>query len=180
MPCQTEGFLHISDGDCVAFPWFEFKKKKNWFTSESSDRWRIWHALSMPSSLLMPKNSQKDKSCFLPYFTEFNFLNKSCSVVWILCLYQGLFPGSWTIIVHWSEKFEHFHVERNHGVLISISLLLFALILIKQTLQISCNKSWYFPGISWKICELELSFKSNLFPWFQAVLIHSYCKLYLF
>lgn len=134
----------------------------------------------MPSSLLMPKNSQKDKSCFLSYFTEFNFLNKSCSVVWILCLYQGLFPGSWTIIVHWSEKFEHFHVERNHGVLISISLLLFALILIKQTLQISCNKSWYFPGISWKICELELSFKSNLFPWFQAVLIHSYCKLYLF
>lgn len=110
MPCQTEGFLHISDGGCVAFPWFEFKKK-NWFTSESSDRWRIWHALSMPSSLLMPKKSQKDKSRFLPYFTEFNFLNKSCSVVWILCLYQGLFPGSWTIIVHGSEKSEHFHEE---------------------------------------------------------------------
>lgn len=110
MPCQTEGFLHISGGGCVAFPWFEFKKK-NWFTSESSDRWRIWHALSMPSSLLMPKKSQKDKSRFLPYFTEFNFLNKSCSVVWILCLYQGLFPGSWTIIVHGSEKSEHFHEE---------------------------------------------------------------------
>lgn len=28
MPCQTEGFLHISDGDCVAVPWFEFKKQK--------------------------------------------------------------------------------------------------------------------------------------------------------
>lgn len=27
MPCQTEGFLHISDGDCVAFPWFELRKK---------------------------------------------------------------------------------------------------------------------------------------------------------
>jgi len=134
----------------------------------------------MPSSLLMPKNSQKDKSRFLPYFTEFNFLNKSCSVVWILCLYQGLFPGSWTIIVYWSEKSEHFHVERNHGVLISISLLLFALILIDQPLQISCNKSWYFPGISWKICELELSFKSNLFPWFQAVLIYPYCRGFIY
>lgn len=179
MPCQTEGFLHISDGGCVAFSWFKLKKK-NWFSSESSDRWRLWHALSMPSYLLMPKKSQKDKSRFLPYFTEFKFLNKSCSVVWILCLYQDLFPGSWTIIVHGSEKSEHFHVEGNLGDLIILYLLLFALIFIKQPLQISCNKRWYFPGIDWKICELELSFKSNLFPWCQAVLIYSYCRLYLF
>lgn len=178
MPCQTEGFLHTSGGGCVAFSRSEFKK--NWFTSESCDRWRIWHALSMPSSLLMPKKSQKDKSRFLPYFTEFNFLNKSCSVVWILCLYQGLFPGSWTIIVHGSEKSEHFHVEGNLGDLILLYFLLFALILIKQPLQISCNKRWYFPGIDWKICELELSFQSNSFPWCQAVLIYLYCRLYLF
>lgn len=85
---------------------------KNWFPSDSCNGWWGRQRVIRTGSGQMPKVSQKDKSCFLPYFTELSLKQVmfcGLDAVFISALVPWLVVGNIVLVCNpgrssWSKK----------------------------------------------------------------------------
>lgn len=138
---------------------------KNWFPSDSCNGWWGRQRAIRHSSRPMPEVSQKDKSCFLPYFTELSLKQVmfcGLDAVFISALAPWLVAGNIVSVCN-SERFSWSKKSLPRCLYLS-----FHFICSINTSKRALNgkwihrRQWHWPGAVCKANDLALCFGNRL------------------
>lgn len=132
---------------------------KNWCPSDSCNGWWGRQRVIRPSLRQMPKVSQKDKSCFLPYFTELSLKQVmfcGLDAVFISALAPWLVAGNIVLVCNsgrfsWSKKSLRRYLYLPFHFICSINT-------GKRALNGKWihRRQWHWPGAARKASDLAL------------------------